>query len=91
LTPYKDTLRLPPYKRVDIGFSKMLWDKSKQKTKSAFIGTFKSIWLSLEVFNLLNINNTVSYLWVQDIDGNQWAVPSYLTTRRLNFALEMKF
>jgi len=91
LTPYKDTLRLPPYKRVDIGFSKMLWDKSKQHTNSKFIGTFKSIWLSLEVFNLLNINNTVSYLWVQDIDGNQWAVPSYLTTRRLNFALEMKF
>jgi len=91
LNLYKDTLRLPPYKRVDIGFSKMLWNASTQHTNSKFIGAFKSIWLSLEVFNLLNINNTVSYLWVEDIDGNHWAVPSYLTARRLNFSLEMKF
>jgi len=88
---YKDTLRLPPYVRVDIGFSRMFWDASKHHTDSKILSHFKSIWVSLEVFNLLNINNTVSYLWVQDIDGNQWAVPSYLTTRRLNLAVEMKF
>lgn len=88
---YADTLRLPPYERVDIGFSKQFWDKSKQKSKSKFINAFKSIWFSIEVFNLLQINNTVAYLWMQDIDGNQWAVPSYLTTRRINFHLELKF
>ncbi len=88
---YKDTLRLPAYKRVDIGFSRMFWDKSKQHTNSKILSNFKSIWVSVEVFNLLNINNTVSYLWVEDIDGNHWAVPSYLTTRRLNLSVEMKF
>ncbi len=88
---YQDTLRLPPYQRVDIGFSRMFWNKAKQKSHSKFLNSFKSIWVSLEVFNLLQINNTVAYLWIQDIDGYKWAVPSYLTTRRINLHVEMKF
>jgi hypothetical protein len=91
LNKYQDTLRLPPYRRVDIGFSKLFWDKSKQHSKSRVINAFRSIWFSVEVFNLFQINNTVAYLWVQDIDGYQWAVPSYLTSRRLNLHLELKF
>ena len=88
---YKDVLETPPYERADIGFSRLFWDRSKQKTKSKVVHAFKSIWFSIEVFNLLGINNTVSYLWVSDISGNQWAVPNYLTSRRLNFQLEFKF
>jgi hypothetical protein len=91
LNRYQDTLRLPPYRRVDIGFSKQFWDKSKQRSNSRVLNAFRSIWFSVEVFNLLQINNTVAYLWIQDISGNQWAVPSYLTTRRLNLHLELKF
>jgi hypothetical protein len=91
LNRYQDTLRLPPYRRVDIGFSKQFWDKNKQRSKSRVLNSFRSIWFSIEVFNLLQIDNTVAYLWIQDISGNQWAVPSYLTSRRLNFHLELKF
>jgi mercuric ion transport protein len=52
---------------------------------------FKSIWISAEVFNLLDINNTVSYLWVADVSGREYAVPNYLTARQLNAKLIFRF
>jgi hypothetical protein len=91
-TRYKDTLRIPPYRRVDIGFSYMLLGEKKR-----FVGPknplkyFKSIWLSFEVFNLLGTNNTLSYLWISDITNRQYAVPNYLTARRINAKIVMKF
>lgn len=91
-TRYRDTLRIPPYRRVDIGFSYLLLGEKKK-----FVGPknplkyFKSIWISLEVFNLLGTNNTLSYLWISDITNRQYAVPNYLTARRLNAKIVMKF
>jgi hypothetical protein len=49
------------------------------------------MWISLEVFNLLQINNTVSYLWVTDINNQQYAVPNYLTPRQFNLKLQATF
>jgi hypothetical protein len=43
------------------------------------------------VFNLLQVNNVISYLWVADVSGNQWAVPNYLTRRQLNLKLIVNF
>lgn len=89
---YKDTLRIPPYRRVDIGFSYQLLGEKKR-----FVGPknplkhFQSIWISLEVFNLLGTNNTLSYLWIADITNRQYAVPNYLTARRINAKIVMKF
>ena len=60
-------------------------------SKIRWLNTFNSIWISAEVFNLLDINNTVSYLWVSDITGRQYAVPNYLTTRQLNAKLILSF
>jgi hypothetical protein len=91
-TRYRDTLRIPPYRRVDIGFSYLLLGEKKK-----FVGPknplkyFKSIWISLEVFNLLGTNNTLSYLWISDITNRQYAVPNYLTARRINAKIVMKF
>ena len=45
------------------------------------------MWISTEVFNLLDIDNTVSYLWVSDVSGRQYLVPNYLTPRQINFKL----
>ena len=88
---YKDTLRILPYKRVDIGFSKLLKsEKSKLKPKNIF-NNFKSIWISLEVFNLLQVNNTISHIWVTDVNNRQYAVPNYLTPRQLNLKLIAQF
>ena len=40
---------------------------------------------------ILNIDNTISYLWVADVSGREYAVPNYLTARQLNFKLSVTF
>lgn len=88
---YKQTLRMPPYRRVDIGFSYQVLRenrKVKPKTPGRYL---KSVWMSLEVFNLLGTNNTVSYIWVEDVTNRQYAVPNYLTRRQLNLRMIIKF
>ena len=87
---HQDVLRMPDYRRVDIGFSAVLKDENK-KSRIKWLNAFNSIWVSAEVFNLLDINNTVSYLWVADITGRQYAVPNYLTARQLNAKLILSF
>ena len=88
---YKDTLRYPSYYRTDIGFSRMIYDREKMGPKTGLRKHLKSIWASLEVFNLFNINNTISYQWVQDVAGNNWGIPNYLTSRRFNLNIQVKF
>ncbi len=89
---YRNSLRIPPYRRVDIGFSALLIDANRDKTtKSKLNQTFESMWVSIEVFNLLGIQNTISYIWVKDINNLQYAFPNYLTDRRLNLKLVAKF
>lgn len=91
---YKHTLRMPPYRRVDIGFSKQLAGHATRKDKVEDRRSFRFVrnaWISLEVFNLLNINNTVSYIWVTDVEANRYAVPNYLTKRQLNLKLLVDF
>jgi hypothetical protein len=76
---------------VDIGFSKELKsEKAKLKPKNPF-RYFKTIWFTLEVFNLLQVNNTISYLWVTDVNDRQYAVPNYLTPRQLNARIIFQF
>jgi len=58
--------------------------------KNPFRG-FKSLWVSLEIFNLLQKANTISYMWVKDIYNQEWAVPNYLTPRQLNVKLVARF
>ncbi len=88
---YKDTLRIPPYRRVDVGFSALLLDGKKVKYESRkFAKHFESIWASLELFNLLGVSNTVSYVWVKDLYNITYAVPNYLTGRRVNLKLTFK-
>lgn len=88
-----DTLRIPSYKRVDIGFSALLLDgMRKDRPRYSFFKNVKSMWLSLEVFNLLGIQNTISYLWIQDqTSGRTYAVPNRLTARLLNIKLVTRF
>ena len=91
---YSDTLRSNFYKRIDIGFSKDLinseTDKSKFKEKSILNG-IQSMWISFEVFNLLDISNTTNYTWIRDASGRQYSIPSFLTSRRLNIKLVARF
>ena len=90
---YQSTIRLPAYKRVDIGFSALLLDVTrKEHPAHSFFNNVKSIWASLEVFNLLSIQNTLSYTWIQDwTTNNTYAVPNRLTSRLLNVKVLVNF
>ncbi|MBY0543306.1 MAG: carboxypeptidase-like regulatory domain-containing protein [Sphingobacteriaceae bacterium] len=88
---YSDDFRIPAYKRVDIGFSKDFLDDIALHKPKLLDKYFSSFTAYFEIFNLLNVNNTVSYLWLKDVDNVQYAVPNYLTGRQFNFKLILKF
>ncbi len=87
----KGYFKTPPYRRVDIGLSRMLVGGEDKMMKKPILRHFKNIWIGLDVFNLLDIKNTNSYYWVTDIANNQYAVPNYLTSRQLNLRLIADF
>jgi hypothetical protein len=87
---YMDVFRMPPYRRIDLGFSKVLISAANPATRQLF-KNINDMSLSLEVFNLLNIKNTISYFWVSSNYGDQFAVPNYLTNRKINLKLTVKF
>ncbi|MCY1723111.1 TonB-dependent receptor [Prolixibacteraceae bacterium Z1-6] len=87
---YQDVFRMPSYRRIDLGFSKVFISAANPSKSPAF-KHITDLWLSLEAFNLLDINNTISYFWVSSIYGDQYAVPNYLTGRRFNLKLTLKF
>lgn len=86
---WQQTERYRPYRRVDIGFSKDL--KSEKNPDKGLFGKFESAFISLEVWNLLDINNTISYTFVRESGGRQYGVPNFLTSRRINLKLAVSF
>lgn len=89
---YKQTNRMTPYRRVDLGFSKQLiGDETSFRNPRNPLNYIRNCWLSLEVFNLLGVNNVSSYMWVTDVYNIQYAVPNYLTNRQLNLKLILEF
>ena len=88
---YEQTLRMPAYRRVDIGFSwQFIHEGSDFGPKNPF-KTFNTMWLSLEIFNIFQIYNTISYIWIKDVNNRQYAVPNYLTPRLINLKLTAQF
>jgi len=87
---YSDKFYIPSYKRVDIGFSKDFLDDAALHKPKFLDRNFNSVILFFEVFNMLNIDNTVSYLWLKDVDNVQYAIPNYLTGRQFNLKLIVK-
>ncbi len=93
---YYTNLRMRPYRRVDIGFSKVLKRETDIWGEKNPLRYFESIWISAEIFNLLDINNEASYLWVRTISNQQgipgqFGVPNYLTGRRFNVKISVSF
>lgn len=87
----KNIFRTPAYKRVDIGMFRCLFDNTEKDKNGSFGRLFRSIWLGVEVFNLLDMNNVNSYYWVTDSSNNRFAVPNYLTSRQVNARLLVEF
>ncbi len=87
---YKDTLRLRSYFRVDMGMSyDFLYKKREHST--FWSKHFDDAILSFEIFNLLGVNNVLSKQWVQDVNGRYYSIPNYLTQRRFNLKLILRF
>ena len=52
---------------------------------------FDDATVSFEVFNLLGVNNVLSKQWIQDVQGTYYSIPNYLTQRRFNLKLILRF
>ena len=88
----RNTFKFADYRRVDMGFALQLWNKEWQDEKpSHFLRSFDNAWISLEVFNLMGIENVSSNTWIKTISAQQFAIPNKLTTRRLNLKLRVDF
>ena len=75
--------RAPAYKRADIGMSYRLYERGSRKS------AIKNAWLGIDCLNLFGINNVNSYYWVTDVTNQQYAVPNYLTGRKVNVKLSV--
>jgi hypothetical protein len=93
---YYTELRMRPYRRIDIGFSKVIKRETDIWGERNPLRFFESIWISAEIFNLLGINNEASYLWIRTISDQQgipgmFGIPNYLTGRRFNLKISISF
>lgn len=89
---YRNTYRFSPYHRIDIGFSLLLWDESRKGARANHPLRFsRSSWMSLEVFNLMQVQNQAGNTWVKTVFNQQYAIPNYLTSRRINLRVRMEF
>ena len=84
---FRSAFRTPPYRRVDIGASRVLINGVDKTMNKSWLKHVKNIWLNVEVFNLLDIKNVNSYYWITDVHNQQLAVPNYLTGRQLNLKI----
>lgn len=82
---YRNAMVIDPYIRIDIGFSTLLLDGKKMNNR------IKNIWASLEVFNLIDRDNTISYMLIKDFSNTRFAIPNRLTPRLLNFKVITRF
>lgn len=89
---YRNALIIPAYIRLDVGFSALLLDseKSNRRSHSPF-RNFENIWATLEIFNLIDRANTISYLLIKDFSNTTYAMPNRLTPRLLNLKLVARF
>lgn len=87
-TKYRNALTIDPYIRLDLGFSALLLDaeKARRRSHSPF-RNFENIWASLEVFNIIDRPNTISYLLIKDFSNNIFTIPNRLTPRLVNFKI----
>ncbi len=74
------------YKRVDIGLSKLLgYNRFNEET------VIKTLWIGVEILNLLGNNNPISYTWIKDVNNQQFGVPNSLSARFFNIKVAANF
>lgn len=89
--PYIFQNRLKDYFRSDIGISYVLVDQKKQ-ANSNWLQKFKKFSIGIELFNMFDVQNSITNTWVRDISSNNSvAIPNFLSGRILNFKMNMSF
>jgi hypothetical protein len=89
--PYLYQNRLNDYRRVDVGFSKVLIDQTAGKKVNNWLGNFKELAIGLEIFNLFNNQNAITNTWVRDVySKNEYAIPNFMTRRVFNIKLNAR-
>ena len=89
--PYNFQNRLRDYRRADLGVLYIFTDANK-KFSSGFLSKFKEFTVGLELFNMFDIQNSITNTWVRDVaTKNQFGVPNYLSGRILNLRIGLKF
>jgi len=89
---FRNTFSFKNYQRVDIGFAYQVWSEEKRKKRPYHLFRWtENTWLSLEVFNLLQIANVASNTWVKTVGNQQYAIPNFLTSRRINLRFRVDF
>ncbi len=73
--------RYPEYRRMDFGVTKSITIREDAL----------HLELTAEVLNIFDIQNTVAYSWVPDVDGIWQRVPTRLTPRTINVRLRVVF
>lgn len=89
---YRNALEIDSYLRIDLGFSAMLISLEKQNRRNhSPFKNFESLWATVEIFNVIDRPNTISYQLVKDFENITYALPNRLTPRMLNFKLAARW
>lgn len=89
--PYEYQNRLNAYKRADIGISYVFTD-AKNQYQSGWLRDFKELSVGFEIFNMFNVQNSITNTWVRDVYSKQfYGIPNYMTQRVLNIKMDVKF
>jgi len=90
--PYLRTIsRATPYRRVDLGLSRIIISSSDKPSQNMFIKHIKNAWIGFEVLNLFEISNVNSFYWITHVNKQQLPAPNYLTERMFNLKLIVDF
>lgn len=89
--PYEYQNRLPAYNRADLGLQFVMVD-GKRQFKNGWKKPFKELSFGFEIFNIFDVQNSITNTWVRDVySKRQYAIPNYLTPRVFNVRTTMKF
>ena len=70
-------------------FRKRFFDKKRIKKWQK---RFKELSIGLEIFNMFDVQNSITNTWVRDVySKRQYSIPNYLTPRVFNVRVGMRF
>lgn len=89
--PYQYLQRLRDYKRVDIGMSYVVITPNSTK-KMRFLKNIREMTIGVEIFNVFNVQNSITNTWVRDVyTKQQFGIPNYMTPRVFNIKTTLQF